>query len=295
MPVTERWLLIHTSTPFAISSRAMSAWMSEKPIAKSGFSFRISPIFALVNAETFGFSLRARGGRTVNPEMPTMRCSSPSAYSTSVGSSVRQTMRRGKASEGLDSSTARSLIQSMTQHGDRDLALMRIEPVLPQVDALPGAQQHLAAMHRHGQVDAGEDGADMRRHVVGAFRVVFEQRIAVGDHAGEPALQIVAHAGVGVLAKQQRAAGMRGENVRHANLHVAGGHRIGNSGSDVAEAAAARVHDEAALRHMFGRQRPDHGYSSRCVQVWPWRLQRMRSCRRNSAPYQNSTMSGSTT
>ena len=51
--------------------------------------------FALVNAETLGFSRRARAGRTVNPEMPTMRSSSPSAYSTSVGSSVRHTIRCG--------------------------------------------------------------------------------------------------------------------------------------------------------------------------------------------------------
>ena len=73
----------------------MSAWMSEKPMARSGCSFRISPIFALVNALTFGFSLRACGGLTVKPLMPTMRSCSPSAYSVSVGSSVRQTMRRG--------------------------------------------------------------------------------------------------------------------------------------------------------------------------------------------------------
>src|SRR5579875_2126941 len=95
MPSTERWLLIHTSTPAPISSRAISAWISENPIAKSGFNFRISPILALVNAETFGFSLRARGGRTVKPEMPTMRSCSPSAYSTSQGSSVKQTIRSG--------------------------------------------------------------------------------------------------------------------------------------------------------------------------------------------------------
>ena len=50
---------------------------------------------ALVNAETRGFSRRARGGRTVKPEMPTMRQSSPSRYSVSVVSSVRQTMRCG--------------------------------------------------------------------------------------------------------------------------------------------------------------------------------------------------------
>ena len=51
------------------------------------------PIFALVKAETLGFSFRARGGLTVNPEMPTIRRSSPSAYSVSVVSSVMQTMR----------------------------------------------------------------------------------------------------------------------------------------------------------------------------------------------------------
>ena len=95
MPSTLRWLLIHTSTPALIRSRAMSAWMSEKPMAMSGSSARIAAIFALVKADTLGFSLRARGGRTVKPEMPTMRSSSPSAYSTSVGSSVRQTMRCG--------------------------------------------------------------------------------------------------------------------------------------------------------------------------------------------------------
>ena len=36
MPSTLRWLLIHTSTPWRISSAAMSAWMSEKPTTKSG-------------------------------------------------------------------------------------------------------------------------------------------------------------------------------------------------------------------------------------------------------------------
>ena len=68
----------------------------ERPEADEGVLTRMRS--ALVNAETFGFSLRARGGRTVKPEMPTMRRSSPSAYSTSVGSSVRHTMRWGKPS-----------------------------------------------------------------------------------------------------------------------------------------------------------------------------------------------------
>jgi hypothetical protein len=62
-----------------MSDCAMSAWMSEKPTTRSGSSRRISSTLALVNADTFGFSRRARGGRTVKPEMPTMRCSCPIA------------------------------------------------------------------------------------------------------------------------------------------------------------------------------------------------------------------------
>ena len=35
----------------------MSAWMSEKPMTRSGSSLAISSTFALVKAETFGFSV----------------------------------------------------------------------------------------------------------------------------------------------------------------------------------------------------------------------------------------------
>src|SRR5687768_8760110 len=87
--------------PWRISSPAISAWMSEKPMTKSGRSSRIAPIFALVKALTFGFSLRAMVGRTVKPLMPTMRSCSPSAYRVSVGSSVRQTMRCGGIGSGI--------------------------------------------------------------------------------------------------------------------------------------------------------------------------------------------------
>jgi hypothetical protein len=38
--------------PWRISALAMSAWMSEKPMTKSGLSLRISPILAEVNALT---------------------------------------------------------------------------------------------------------------------------------------------------------------------------------------------------------------------------------------------------
>ena len=73
MPPTLRWLAIHTSTPARISAAAMSAWMSEKPIARSGFRSSMRSTLAEVKADTRGFSARACAGRTVKPEMPTMR------------------------------------------------------------------------------------------------------------------------------------------------------------------------------------------------------------------------------
>src|SRR6478752_6913447 len=72
----------------------MSACRSEKPRIKSGSSASILSNRALMNADTFGL-LRASGGRTVYPEIPTTRAPSPMRYSVSVVSSVRQTMRHG--------------------------------------------------------------------------------------------------------------------------------------------------------------------------------------------------------
>ena len=99
MSATLRWLKTWTSTPRRISADAMSACRSENPSTRSGSSATMRSIFALVNADTRGFSRRARGGRTVKPEMPTIRQSSPSRYSASVVSSVRQTMREGNTAE----------------------------------------------------------------------------------------------------------------------------------------------------------------------------------------------------
>ena len=57
----------------------MSAWMSENPTTRSGRRSRIFSVWALVKAETIGFSVRAWGGRLVKREIPTMRCDSPRA------------------------------------------------------------------------------------------------------------------------------------------------------------------------------------------------------------------------
>src|SRR5579871_32537 len=229
MPSTLRWLLIHTSIPARISSRAISAWISEKPMTRSGRNARMSSILALVNAETFGFSRRACAGRTVKPEIPTIRSCKPSAYSTSVGSSVKQTIRstawhpRGKP------------LSLVPQHGHRHLALMRIVPMLIKINALPGAQLRATVVHRHGQADASENGAHVRRHIVRAFGVVLEDRVAVGHGARKPAFEIGAHGRVSVFADQQRAAGVRGKDVDDAGMHAAKADQLAHFVADLAE------------------------------------------------------------
>src|SRR5690349_22194796 len=69
--------------------------MSEKPTTRSGWSATIFATFPPVKPLTIGARSRASGGRQVHALIPTIRWPSPRRCRISVGSSVRQTMRRG--------------------------------------------------------------------------------------------------------------------------------------------------------------------------------------------------------
>src|SRR5712692_6347528 len=154
MPSTVRWLAIQTSMPREISACAMSAWMSEKPMTRSGSSRAISSTFALVKADTFGFSRRARGGRTVKPEMPTMRRSSPSAYRTSVGSSVRQTMRSHVAA--ILPSDLEEGVRDLAQRAHADCVHQDLENVAIGDDRLAQPLEHRGRLGRVALPEIGE-------------------------------------------------------------------------------------------------------------------------------------------
>ncbi len=64
MPATSRWLNACTATLARINSATMSACRSEKVSTRSGSRARIFGTSAEMKAETRGFSLRTRGGRT---------------------------------------------------------------------------------------------------------------------------------------------------------------------------------------------------------------------------------------
>ena len=94
----ERSLMLYASVmvrPKPLGMATESADLSNNPKTALGCSAKILTILALKNAYTLGFSSRARYGRTVLIEMPTMRASFPSGYNHFVVSSTRQTMRWG--------------------------------------------------------------------------------------------------------------------------------------------------------------------------------------------------------
>src|SRR5687767_7222558 len=80
--------------------------------------------------------------------------------------------------------------------------------VLPQVDALPGAERKPAARNWNGKRTAGQCGLDMRRHVVGTFGVVLVERIAFGDKALQPALEVALRRRVGVFLDDEARRGV---------------------------------------------------------------------------------------
>src|SRR5215831_5112122 len=168
---TLRWLNVSTFSPRRTSSAVRSACKSENASTRSGSSATILSNFALMNAETFGFS-RASGGRTVYPETPTMRSPWPSRYSVSVVSSVRQTMRLGKLDIGEDEAVTFDDLSGCNrdrfgEHRARVRERVKFAPLSARID-------------RHRQF------VEQRGVEVAACESSIEH---FGIHAGEPCLQ----------------------------------------------------------------------------------------------------------
>src|SRR4051812_32918235 len=104
------------------------------------------------------------------------------------------------AADGQGPSPRKSRTRYSADHGDRDLPPMRIGPVLPEEDALPGSQVDFGVADRDRERASRQDRSDMRRHVVGPFGGMTEDRITVGNEPTEVAFEVGADARVGVLA-----------------------------------------------------------------------------------------------
>jgi hypothetical protein len=85
--------------------------------------------------------------------------------------------------------------------------------VFPEEEALPGPEVAPGVLDGDRYGSQRQDGADVGRHVVRPFVGVVEKGIAVGDEPlGEP-LQVAPDVGRGVLADDQRGAGVVDKDV----------------------------------------------------------------------------------
>jgi len=88
-----------------------------------------------------------------------------------------------------------------------DLAPMRSVAVFEKENPLPGSERQCAADERNRELRLGERGADMRRHVVGAFRIMRVIRL-FRRKPREDGFEIAQHGRIGVFLNEQRGGGV---------------------------------------------------------------------------------------
>jgi len=69
-------------------------------------------------------------------------------------------------------------------------ATVRAQAVLPEIDALPGAERQAPIGKRDRQLHGRQRSPHVRWHVVGAFIAMPEQRIAVRNQTREEPIEV---------------------------------------------------------------------------------------------------------
>src|SRR5690349_12575785 len=98
--------------------------------------------------------------------------------------------------------------------------------VLPEVNTLPRAEAELAIDDRHRERGRRERGLDVRRHVVRPFGVVLVERIAFGDQAIQPALEVLLRRRIRVLLDDEARRGVAYEHRAQALADAGGAYRM---------------------------------------------------------------------
>ena len=84
--------------------------------------------------------------------------------------------------------------------------------MLPQEDSLPSAQRQPSPEQRNRHRRRGESGLDVGGHVIRPFRSVGVERVAFGNQAREPTLEIASSRGICVLLEGQTRGRVRNED-----------------------------------------------------------------------------------
>src|ERR1700758_4970144 len=89
--------------------------------------------------------------------------------------------------------TAQLRIALLPDHMQRDLPQVRPPSMFEKIDALPRTKQQAPAHDWDGQADAGQRGAQMRRHIVRPFVVVGVTRRVLRRDARKKVLEVAAN------------------------------------------------------------------------------------------------------
>ena len=88
-------------------------------------------------------------------------------------------------------------------------------------NALPGAELRFAIDNRHGLAGARQGHADVRGHIVAAFRAVREVISIFRHEPVEEFFQIASRSGIGILHHHNAATGVLDKDRDHSAAHAA--------------------------------------------------------------------------
>src|SRR5690348_2819918 len=116
--------------------------------------------------------------------------------------------------------------------------------MLEQEDALPGAEYRLAVLDGNGQLARGEGGAEMRRHVVGTFLVMFIAG-AFGGDALEIGFEVPARGRCSILLDDERRGGMAAKKGRQPLVDAGAGDELAHRIRKFVEAGPNRLNRQS--------------------------------------------------
>src|SRR5439155_3041820 len=193
-----------------------------------------------------GRSWRARG-RTVTP---CRRC--PPDWPRSSRIPGRGTTRPASRSAPRCDRPAACASASLAHDVDHHLAAVAAVPMLPDVNALPRAEDQLALPHRHLLGGTGEGRLHVRGHVVVALGHVGEERVAVGDEAAQERLEVALYGRIRVLLDEEAGRGVPDEDRAQALANARAAEDAPHAAGDLGQAPPGRHAERlAALLHLI--------------------------------------------
>lgn len=150
----------------------------------------------------------------------------------------------------------------LANYRQNDVSFVTLSPVLPEKNALPGAEQQASIGYRDGDGFAGQYRPGMGRHIVIAFLMVAVGRIAIWRPAPGEGFQIGAYRRIGVFGDAQGTTGVTHEDVGDTDPYPSRADEFLDLIGDFEGATSPRVHlKHPLLAHCF------HPRDNRCGDV----------------------------